>query len=52
MRRVNESYTLRSFWASRVSSELKGDQERLLRIGGDLLGGDRLGDLFLGGFLR
>ena len=36
-----------------MSSELEGDQERLLRLGGDLLGrdllgGDRLGDLLLG----
>jgi hypothetical protein len=26
----------------------EGDQERLLRLGGDLLGGDRRGDLLLG----
>jgi hypothetical protein len=45
MRRVNGPYALRSFRASRFSSELEGDQERLLRLGEDLLRGDRLGDL-------
>jgi hypothetical protein len=45
MRCVNGLYALRSFRASRLSSELVGDQERLLHLGGDLLGGDRLGDL-------
>jgi hypothetical protein len=47
MRRVNGPYALRSFRASRLSSELEGDQERLLHLGGDLLGGDSLGDLLL-----
>ena len=51
-RRVNGSYALRSCRASQVSSELEGDKERLLRLGGDLRGGDRLGDLFLGDLLR
>ncbi|KEH29548.1 hypothetical protein MTR_4g045617 [Medicago truncatula] len=39
------------FWrlpnGGRLSSELEGDQERLLRLRGDLLGGDRLRDLLL-----
>jgi len=33
-----------------VSSELEEDQERPLRLSGDLLGGDRLGRDLLGGF--
>jgi len=57
MRHMYGPYALRSFWASRVSSELEGDQERLLRLGGDLLRGDPLkrdclGDLLLGDLLR
>jgi len=56
MRRVNGPYALRPLRASRVSSELEGDQECLLRLGGDLRGGDlrggdRLGDLLLGDLL-
>ena len=40
---------LRSLRASRSSSELEEeDRERLLRLGGVLLGGDCLGDLLLG----
>jgi len=54
---VNGPYASRSCRASRVSSELEGDQERLVRLGGDLhggdlLGGDGLGDLLLGDLLR
>jgi len=49
MRRVNGPYALRSFRASRVSSELEEDQERPLGFGGHLLGGDRLGGDRLGG---
>jgi len=48
MCRLNGPYALRSFRESRVSSELEEDQKRLLRLGGDLLGGDRLGDILLG----
>jgi len=56
-RRVNGSYASLSCRESQVSSELEGDRERLLGLGGylragDLLGGDRLGDLLLGDLLR
>jgi len=42
----------RGIGASRVSSELEGDQERMLHLGGDLCGGDLLGGDFLGDLLR
>jgi len=48
MRRGKGPYALRLLRASRSSSELDGDHERLLRLGGDLLGGDRRGDFLLG----
>lgn len=50
MRRVKGLYVYRPPRASRSSSELEeeGDQERLFRLGGDLLGGDCLGGERLG----